>query len=294
MTGFARAEGHADGHGWVWEVKSVNGRGLDLRCRVPPGLDRLEAVARAAAQARFKRGTLALTLTVSRPPGEGRFVVNRQALEQIMALRAELGADVDPAKPRLEELLAVNGVVSFEAAAEDEAAAERRLDAMVETLETVLDGLADMRGAEGARLHAVLVAQLDTLARLADQAAASAASQPAALKERLQRQVAELLEAEVGLSEERLVQETAILAAKADVREEIDRLVAHIAAARDLIAEGRAERGAVGRRLDFLCQELNREANTIAAKAADLELTRTSLALKAAIEQFREQVQNIE
>lgn len=294
MTGFARAEDHADGHGWVWEVKSVNGRGLDLRCRVPPGLDRLEAAARAAALARFTRGTLALTLTVSRPSGEGRFVVNQQALDQIMALRAELGDRVDSAKPRLEDLLAVNGVVSFEAATEDEAAAKRRLDAMAATLETALDGLADMRRAEGARLHAVLVTQLDALARLADEAAACAASQPAVLKERLQRQVAALLDAEAGLSEERLVQETAILAAKADVREEIDRLVAHIAAARDLIAERRAEGAAVGRRLDFLCQELNREANTIAAKAADLDLTRTSLALKAAIEQFREQVQNIE
>lgn len=290
MTGFARAEGHADGYGWVWEAKSVNGRGLDVRCRVPPGLDELDGVARDAALARFKRGNINLTLTVTLPAGRLRLQVNREILERLMALHAELGDRVDTAPPRLEALLAVRGVVDVAEEDEDENARAARLAAMTETLKHLLDELAAKRGAEGARLTDIVTDQIAEIERLAGAASDHAAAQPEALRARLKEQIAALLEAETGLSEDRLAQEVSILASKADVREEIDRLKAHVAAARDLLAEG----GAVGRRLDFLCQEFNREANTLASKAAVLGLTETGLALKAVIDQFREQAQNIE
>jgi len=286
MTGFARAEGHADGYGWVWEAKSVNGRGLDLRCRLPAGLEHLERAARAAALARFKRGNLNLSLAIDRPQDQARVEINRAVLEQFLALREELGDRIEAGKPRLEELLAVRGVVELAEETPDEAATE----AIAHTLERALDDLGAARRAEGARLAVVLNELLDELQNLAAQAEALAAAQPEALRARLKEQVAALLEAEPALPAERLAQEAALLAAKADVREEVDRLKSHLAAGRALLAEG----GAIGRRLEFLCQEFNREANTLGAKSADLELTRVGLALKSVIDQFREQVQNVE
>ncbi len=287
MTGFARADAGHGPQAWTWEARSVNSRSLDVRCRLPAGLDRLDSTVRAEAGRRFKRGNVSVTLAMARAEPVSRLRINRDLLDQVLAVSRELAA-AGAAPPRLDALLAVRGVIE---PVEEEQAEQEQLDAaLLCSLGTMLDSLALARAEEGARLAAVLRDQLDRIATLTQAAAATAAAQPEALKARLRHLVAELLEAAPALPEERLAQEAALLVGKADVREELDRLSAHVAQARGLLAEGVA----IGRRLDFLCQELNREANTLCSKAADVELTRIGLDLKATIEQFREQVQNIE
>ncbi len=290
MTGFARAEGHEDGVSWVWEVKSVNSKALDLRVRVPPGFEALELPLRAALAQRLKRGAVSVTLTLTKASAVGGVRVNREALAQVVALAQELVADGKAAAPRADGLLALRGVLESGEDIEDEARRERRQAALAASFERALDGLAAMRAAEGERLIPVVVARLAEIARLVAQAEDNAAVQPEALRVRLADMVGQLLGASPALSPERLAQEAALLVAKADIREELDRLSAHIVAAQELLAEG----GAVGRRFDFLCQEFNREANTLCSKSADVALTRIGLGLKASIEQLREQVQNLE
>ncbi len=289
MTGFARAQGEAHGISWAWEIKSVNGRGLDLRLRLGPGFDSLEPELRAGLSQRFRRGNVSATLTVARtqPPG---LRVNRAALAQLMALVDELGGEIEAAPPRIDGLLALRGVIETVEEDDEPVAAARRGD-MLRGWAGALDRLAAARVEEGARVGVLLRGQLDEMAALAAAAADCAAAQPAAIRERLLAALAGLVgPGAPAMPEERVAQEVALLAARADIREEIERLRAHVAQAGDLIDEGEA----VGRRLDFLCQELNREANTLCSKSADIALTRTGLALKAVIEQFREQVQNIE
>jgi uncharacterized protein (TIGR00255 family) len=290
MTGFARAAGQEDGFSWTWELKSVNSKSLDLRFRLPPGFDILELPLRNSVARRFKRGAIAVSLNVTRAGGATGLRVNREALAQVVALATELAATTEAAPPRIDGLLALRGVLESSEEPEDEGTRERRHGTLLADCETALDDLQAMRLAEGERLRAVLEARLDEIAGLTAAAERSAAAQPEALKARLRELVSALLEAVPALPEERLAQEAALLVGKADIREELDRLTAHVAAARDLMAEG----GAVGRRFDFLCQEFNREANTLCSKSADVSLTRIGLALKAAIEQLREQVQNIE
>ena len=290
MTGYARADGALDGAAWCWEARSVNSKGLDIRCRVPPGSDAIEAASRKAAADAFARGALTLSLQIDRGARPAALKIDEAALDRVLALHRSLGDRVDPAPPRLEALMAIRGVAETVEPAEDEAAVAARERAILDTLAAALDRLAAARAEEGARLLAVLRDRLDEIGRLTALAGRSAEAQPAMLRQRLERQVAELLEARIGIAGERLAQEAALLAAKADIREEIDRLDSHVAAARALLDAG----GAIGRRLDFLCQELNREANTLCSKAADMALTRIGLDLKAAIEQFREQVQNVE
>jgi uncharacterized protein (TIGR00255 family) len=290
MTGFARAEGHAEGLSWVWEAKSVNAKALDLRFRLPPGCDALELPLRASIAQRLKRGAVTAALSMSRSAGAGGVRLNREALAAILAIAREVAAEVETQPPRLDGLLALKGVIETGEDAVDAEAREAREALLLASWEEALRRLAEARGAEGGRLAAVLELRLGEIAGLVAAAEASAASQPEALRAQLKAQLKQLLEAAPGLPEERLAQEAALLVAKADVREELDRLDAHVAAARALLREG----GAVGRRFDFLCQELNREAKTLCSKSADLELTRIGLALKAAIEQLREQVQNIE
>lgn len=290
MTGYARADGALDGAAWFWEARSVNSKGLDIRCRVPPGSDAIDAAARKAAAAVFARGALSLSLQLDRGERQVALRINEAALEQVMALQDALGGRVDPAPPRLDALLAVRGIAETVEPAEDAAVAAAREKAILATLADALDRLASARAEEGARLLPVLREHLDNIGRLTAAAAATAEAQPAMLRRRFEQQVADLLEARIGVGEDRLAQEAALLAAKADVREEVDRLASHIEAVRALLDEG----GTVGRKLDFLCQELNREANTLCSKAADIALTRIGLDLKAAIEQFREQVQNVE
>jgi len=290
MTGFARAEGALGVASWAWEARSVNAKGLDVRVRLPAGHDRLEPAVREAAGKAFKRGALNLSLTLERAEAGPRYRIDRDFLDELIALHDELRRKVDPAPPRLDALLQVRGVVEPEERAGDEEDRDALDAALVDTLDEALAALAATRAEEGARLEAILAAQLDEMTELADAAAATAAAAPEALRERIAEQVAALMSADRNLPEERIAQEAALLAARADVREELDRLAAHFASAREMLAAG----GPVGRRLDFLCQELNREANTLCSKAQDVELTRLGLALKAAIEQFREQVQNVE
>lgn len=293
MTGFARQEGAVEDFSWTWELKSVNGRNLDIRSRLPAGFDGLDAAIRSAAAEKLKRGNVNVVLTVDDHAKSGTFRLNEAALTQIEALMRDLGQRFNAAPPRLDGLLALRGVLDIEEAEASEEVLEKRLQALQQSLGTAFAQLQEMRRVEGARLAALIEGHLAEIDRLRQAAATIAATQPEALRQRLQQQLADLFgngAAPTALSEERLAQEVVLLVAKADVREELDRLAAHVAAARDLIAGG----GAVGRKLDFLCQEFNREANTLCSKAADLTLTGIGIDLKATIEQMREQIQNIE
>lgn len=290
MTGFARTDGHEDGVSWVWEVKSVNSKSLDLRFRLPPGFESLELPLRAGIAQRLKRGSISVTLGLAKATAASGMRLNREVLAQVVALAQELVAEGKAAPPRADGLLALRGVLESGEEIEDETRRERRQAALLRSFEAALQALAAMRAAEGERLIPVLEARLAEIAHLVASAEDSAAAQPQALKARLAEMVAELLGASPALPPERLAQEAALLVAKADIREELDRLMAHVAAARALLDEG----GAIGRRLDFLAQEFGREANTLCAKANDASLTAQGLELRAQIEQFREQAQNIE
>jgi uncharacterized protein (TIGR00255 family) len=288
MTGFARAQGEAPGISWVWEVKSVNGRALDLRLRLAPGFDAAEPEFRAALTQRCRRGNFSANLGVTRIAAPA-LRINREALSQLVALINELSGEIEAAPPRLDGLLALRGVIET-VEDEDETVIELRRHAVLAGWTAALDQLVAARAEEGARVGAMLKSQLDEMATLVAAAESCAATQPAAIRERLRTALASLAELMPSMPEERVAQEVALLATRSDIREEIERLRAHLEQAGELLQQGEA----VGRRLDFLCQELNREANTLCSKSADIELTRTGLALKAVIEQFREQVQNIE
>jgi len=290
MTGYARAGGEEDRLGWTWELKSVNGRTLDIRFRLPLGLDRLEVPARALVGRYAKRGALSATLHFNRAEGGSSWRVNEALLDRLLELHKAYAGRVAPGPPRLEPLLAVRGVVEQVEETASETAAEALAGKLMASFEAALEALAAARAAEGEQLAASLAAHLDEIARLTDAAEALASLEPAAIAARIRDQLTTILAAEPQLSEERLAQEAALIAAKADVREEIDRLKAHVVAAHALLADD----APVGRRLDFLCQEFNREANTLCSKAAEVALTRIGLELKAAIEQLREQVQNVE
>ncbi|MGH6892543.1 MAG: YicC/YloC family endoribonuclease [Dongiaceae bacterium] len=290
MTGFARRQGSIEEFLWSWELKCVNGRNLDVRCRFPAGLDMLDGFVRTACAERLKRGNLSITLTADDKQATPTFRVNEAALAQLSRLLDDLKSKIDAAPPRLDGLIGLKGVLEVEEQAPAPEAAERRMQAMQADFIGCLQDLQQARLDEGKKLTAVTRQHLVEIERLGKAAASSAAAQPAALRARLAKQIAELLPPVVTLPEERLAQEVALLAAKADVREELDRLSAHVAAARGLLDQG----GAIGRRLDFLCQEFNREANTLCSKADDLALTNLGIELKAAIEQLREQAQNIE
>lgn len=292
MTGFARSEGAGAGPAawsWAWELRSVNGRGLELRFRLPGGFDALEPVLRELAGKRLKRGNVTANLTVRRDEAP-RMAPDPAALEQALALALELAGRIPgAAPPRAEALLALPGVLRAAGEAREEVAAAQ-LDAVRAGFDQALDAMVVARRREGARLAGVLGTMLGEIAALCRQAAAEAADQPAAQRARMLESVRALLAELPALPEERIAQEVALLAGKADVREELDRLDAHLHAAHALLAEGEA----IGRRFDFLVQEFNREANTLCAKSASVALTATGLKLKAAIEQLREQVQNVE
>lgn len=288
MTGFASAAGRDGDAAWTWELKSVNGRSLDVRCRLPPTLEGIEPAVRSRLQDRFKRGSITAALVLPKPIGAVRLRLNPAVVDQLEDILEALAVRVKADTPRLDGLLGIKGVV--EAVEEDETDRAKREEQILATLSEAIDALALTRAREGERLAKVLTGQIDEAATAAAHASAAAAVQPEAIRNRLAAQIAVLLEAVPALPADRLAQEAAVLATRSDVREEIDRLHAHLSAARDLMREG----GAIGRRLDFLCQELNREANTICSKSTDIELTRAGLDLKAVVDQLREQVQNIE
>ena len=288
MTGFGRAEGASGAWSWAAEARSVNGRNLEVRFRGPPGFDGLDRIAREAAQGRFQRGQITIGLQARRAEAAGAVRINREVLERYLALADELTGKGHALTPSADGLLALRGVLEV---GETEEAPELRGEieaAMAGSLAEALDGLKTSRLAEGAALGAVLAGLVDQIEVLSRAAETEAAEQGPAIRDRFQRRLAELLGE--AAPAERILQEAAVLATKADVREELDRLASHVAAARALMAED----AAAGRRLDFLTQEFMREANTLCSKSATTALTRTGLALKAAIDQFREQVQNVE
>ena len=293
MTGFARDSGALpDGTQFVWELRSVNGRGLDVRLRVPAGLEGLETPIREATGRRLKRGNIQAGLQLKQEQRPA-LALDQAMLDRMIALALEIAAKIPgAAPPRAEALLSLPGVIRAEVAEPDEAAQLARQAALLAAFQRALDGLVAARAEEGARLHTILGTLLDEIEALCSEAARQAADQPAAQRARLMENLAGLLDgdARARIPEERLAQEVAMLAQRSDVREELDRLDSHIQAARALLAEA----APVGRRLDFLVQEFNREANALCSKSASVKLTATGLKLKASIEQLREQVQNIE
>lgn len=290
MTGFAEAHGAHESMRWRWEVKSVNGRGLDLRLRLPPGFDSLDVPARTLAGERFKRGNLQASLSIEPQEGTKGFRVDPEALAAAVKIARQVADETGLQPARVDGLLALKGViVQDDFIPADPVQRAARDAALIESLAVALDALRRARRTEGAKLAAVLETMIGEINGLIKEAAGLAAAQPAALRDRLSAQLKDLL-ANTSVSEDRLAQEVALLATRADIREELDRLAAHVQEARSLLKSGEA----IGRRLDFLAQEFNREANTLCSKSADIQLTRTGLALKSAIEQFREQAQNVE
>ena len=289
MTGFAQASGGDGAAGWSWEVKSVNGRALDIRCRLPQGMERLDPAVRNAVSARLRRGNVTVGLRLSQAPEAAGMRVNRAWLDELIALAAEYRGQDDIAPPRLDGMLALRGVIETAESADDSEAAQDD-GALLATLDVAIAELVRERQAEGAALAATLTERIEEIAELTRQAEALAPSRQEALGLRLREQVAALADAGSTVPEDRLATELALLAVKIDVTEEIDRLKSHCVAAARHLQEG----GAVGRKLDFLAQEFNREANTLCSKASHAALTEVGLALKAAIDQFREQAQNVE
>ncbi|HEX8662425.1 MAG TPA: YicC/YloC family endoribonuclease [Beijerinckiaceae bacterium] len=289
MTGFAREAGASGPVQWAWELKSVNGRGLEVRLRLPPGFDAVGEDARGQVQKAFARGQCQLNLAVTRGPSPPKVRVNEEVFSALADAvgRLTLPPGVTPAS--VDGLLAVRGVVEIEDEADETATAALAAD-LKAGIARCVEALREARLAEGRALAGVLSGQLDTMERLVGAVENAPARRPEAVRAKLEAQIAALLGAAPALDPDRLHQEAVIAATKADVREELDRLTAHVASARELLAQG----GAVGRRLDFLAQELGRESNTLCAKANDVSLSRLGLDLKAVVEQFREQVQNVE
>jgi uncharacterized protein (TIGR00255 family) len=291
MTGFARADGAAPGVRWTWEIRTVNARGLDIRLRLPPGLDAVDGPARRMIAAAITRGTCFANLTLVRETGAGALRVNPEALAALAAALDEVRRRFPAAAPpTLDGLLAVRGVVESGEAEPDAAAREAEAAAITTTLEATLVALVAARREEGRALEAVLGERLAQIAELVEAADAHPSRRPEAVRARLEEQIRNLLGASPALDPDRLHQEAVLIATRADIREELDRLRMHLDAARGLIAAG----GAVGRRLDFLAQEFGRESNTLGAKSGDGGLTAIALELKSVVEQFREQVQNVE
>jgi uncharacterized protein (TIGR00255 family) len=290
MTGFARADGAAGPYAWAWELKSVNAKGLEIRLRLPPGWDAVEQPARARAGETLARGTVHGNLSIARQGVAPTVRVNESVLAAVLATIRDVAQKVDAAPPTLDGILALKGVIDISDPEEHEDERRAAEAAVVAGFVAALSGLAEMRRHEGAALERLLLARLDEIAALTARAEAAPGRRPEAIKARLAEQVAVLLSASDRFDADRLHQEAILIATKADIREELDRLAAHVAQARKLIKGG----GAVGRRLDFLAQELNRESNTLCAKSNDVDLTNLGLELKSVVEQFREQVQNLE
>lgn len=291
MTGFARASGALGSTRWTWEIRSVNSKGLDVRLRTPPQCDEVEQAARVAVQARLKRGSIQATLTIERPQGEVEARLNEGALAAVLAAAAAVAERLpNAAPPTVDGILSQRGVVEIVEREEtgDERAAV--MGAAIADFAGAIEDLVVARAREGAALETILKERLSAIEDLTARADACPGRSPEAVRKRLAEQMEALFGTGAALDPDRLHQEAMLLATRADVREELDRLVSHVEAARALIAEG----GAVGRRLDFLAQEFGRESNTLCAKSNDRALTAIGLELKAVVEQFREQVQNVE
>lgn len=290
MTGFARSQRSQGAWRLSWEIKSVNAKGLDLRLRTPPGFDAMEQEARTRIARKLTRGACYATLTAQRESSAPEIRLNVAALASLQDALSSLPQRSGVQSASLDGLLSIKGIVEIiESADSDETMAGVHAAAL-DALDEAVDGLVAMRAVEGKSLHAVLSQRLEAIAQLTEAADACPGRKPEAVRARLEQSVAALAQTSGALDPARLHQEAILLAAKADIREELDRLKAHVAATRDLLASGKP----VGRRLDFLAQEFGREANTLCAKSNDPELTRIGMELRVEVEQFREQVQNVE
>jgi uncharacterized protein (TIGR00255 family) len=290
MTGFARSHGASGPYAFEWELKSVNAKGFDLRMRLPAGWDDLEAVAKKRAGELLTRGTVYANLNIKRTGAALTVRVNEDVLASITRVAAELAGRIDAVAPSIDGLLAIKGVIEVVEPESSEGEDKAVKSAAAAAFEQALADLIEMRRREGTTLGQILSQRMDEMERLAKKAEAAPGRKPEAIKARLAEQIAALLETTDRFDPDRLNQEAILIAAKADIREELDRIASHVAQAREMIGKG----GPVGRRLDFLAQEFNREVNTCCSKANDLELTNTGLEMKNVVEQFREQVQNLE
>ena len=290
MTGFTRQSGTFENYHWTWEVKTVNGKGLDIRLRLPPGFDELDRPIRNAVGKKLSRGSCFIALNVQQNASNQTLKVNDQVLAAVLDAMQLIENKIDVQKPSLDGILAIRGVME---PVEDEDSEEQRaalIKSMIETFDASIEDLVSMRKTEGSALEQIVLQRVNELEKLTRDAEDAPARTPEAIQEKLRNQIDRIREADKGLDEDRLYQEAVLLAGKADIREELDRLYAHCEAVRTLVAE----RKPVGRKLDFLAQEFNREANTLCSKSNDTSLTAIGLELKATIEQLREQVQNVE
>ena len=290
MTGFARSHGASGPYAFEWELKSVNAKGFDLRMRLPPGWDDLEAFAKKRAGEVLSRGTVYANLNVKRANAVSAIRINEDVLASIVKVAGVLAGKIDAVAPSIDGLLAIKGVIEVVEPESDEAEDKAAKAAAGAAFDQALLDLVARRQREGVALGQILIQRMDEIERLANKAEAAPGRKPEAIRARLAEQIAALLESSDRFDPDRLNQEALLIAAKADIREELDRIASHISQARQMIGKG----GPVGRRLDFLAQEFNREANTLCSKSADVNLTRVGLALKHTIDQFREQAQNVE
>ncbi len=290
MTGFARSHGASGPYAFEWELKSVNAKGFDLRMRLPPGWDDIEVSAKKRVSEVLSRGTVYANLNVKRSNAVSTVRINEGVLASIIKVAGVLAGKIDAVAPSIDGLLAIKGVVEVVEPEADEAEDLAAKAAVAAAFEQALVNLVEMRRREGAALGQVLSQRMDEIEHLASKAEAAPGRKPDAIRARLGEQVAALLESSDRFDPDRLNQEAILIAARADIREELDRIASHIAQAREMIGKG----GSIGRRLDFLAQEFNREVNTCCSKSNDIELTNTGLEMKNVVEQFREQVQNLE
>ena len=290
MTGFARADGHDDTVTWYWEIRSLNGKGLDIRLRLPSGYEALEQTVRESCSKKLSRGNCSIFLNVKKENSSGELQLNEAALQQVTNASKKLETITGKSLTSVDSLLNIRGVLELVEPIEDEETILERRNKVLNDFTEALNTLQKFRVDEGKRLETAIESYINKIESLVVDAENVKARTPKFIKEKLQEQIKRLLETDIQFNEDRLYQEATILAAKADIMEEIERLKSHIQAARDLITSSKP----VGRKLDFLTQEFNREANTICSKSNDVETSRIGLELKATIDQMREQVQNIE
>jgi uncharacterized protein (TIGR00255 family) len=290
MTGFARSHGASGPYAFEWELKSVNAKGLDVRLRLPPGWDELESFAKKRAAEVLSRGTVYANFNVKRTNALSTIRINEDVLASVVRVAGVLAGKIDAVAPSIDGLLSIKGVIEVVEPEADETEDKAAKDAAAAAFDQALTQLVEMRQREGTALGQILLQRMDEIEQLAKKAETAPGRKPDAVKARLAEQIAMLLETSDRFDPDRLNQEALLIAAKADIREELDRIASHVAQARDMIAKG----GPVGRRLDFLAQEFNREVNTCCSKSNDIELTNTGLEMKNVVEQFREQVQNLE
>jgi uncharacterized protein (TIGR00255 family) len=290
MTGFARSQGASGPYAFEWELKSVNAKGFDLRMRLPPGWDDLETLAKKRAGEVLSRGTVYANLNVKRANALSTIRINEEVLASIVRVAGVLADKIDAVAPSIDGLLGIKGVIEVVEPESNEAEDKAAKAAAASAFERALADLQTMRQREGVTLGQLLIQRMDEIERLAKRAEAAPGRKPDAIRARLAEQIAALLESSERFDHDRLNQEAIMIAAKADIREELDRIASHISQAREMIGKG----GAIGRRLDFLAQEFNREVNTCCSKSNDIELTNIGLEMKNVVEQFREQVQNLE